>query len=250
MTLPNLLIDNCLFPNDYLYDLENLIWIKSLNNTTNNQTNVPKEFLIGITPIYAYITGKINNLKVKPIGSVIERNKSIGSVESLVHFGTIRSPLRGKIVEINESAVDNPKIVNDSPFGNGWIARLVSFNDFDYANSVKKMEDCKDDLLAQIRKYHVKCFRLFPDFQMFEIGTECSATLAKLEEFMEKSMQKGQVIRLVSDDPTADLELLRWADQNHQEIVEILKEKNMAYSGSENNGNKYLFNIIIRKKVD
>jgi TusA-related sulfurtransferase len=67
---------------------------------------------------------------------------------------------------------------------------------------------------------------------------------------MEKSMQKGQVIRLVSDDPTADLELLRWADQNHQEIVEILKEKNKAYSGSENNGNKYLFNIIIRKKVD
>jgi hypothetical protein len=43
---------------------------------------------------------------------------------------------------------------------------------------------------------------------------------------------------------------LRWADQNHQEIVEILKEKNKAYSSSENNGEINLFNIIIRKKEE
>ena len=67
---------------------------------------------------------------------------------------------------------------------------------------------------------------------------------------MENSMQKGQVIRLVSDDPTADLELVRWADQKKQEIVEILEEKNVAYSASGNNGDKNLFNIIIRKKED
>lgn len=249
MTSNGFLIDNCLFPIDYLYDLENLVWIKFVNKT-NIQTGISNEFLIGITPVYAYITGKITNLKVKPVGSLIERNKSIGSVESLVHFGIIRSPLQGKIVEINERAIDNPKVVNDSPFGNGWIAKIKTTNDRDDTDFAKKIDDCKDDLIAQIRKYHVKCFKLFPDFQMFEIGTECSATLAKLDEFMENSMQKGQVIRLVSDDPTADLELLRWADQNHQEIVEILKEKNKAYSSSENNGDINLFNIIIRKKED
>ena len=102
-------------------------------------------------------------------------------------------------------------------------------------------------MLAQIKKHHVKCFKLFPDFQIFEIGTECSATLAKLDEFMGKSMKNGQVIRLVSDDPTADLELLRWADLNQQEIVEIVKERNSAYLNSESGGNNYLFNIIIRK---
>lgn len=248
-TFSGLLIDNCLFPNDYLYDLENLIWIKFVNET-NRRDDGSKEFLIGITPIYSYITGKINNLRVKPIGSLINRNKSIGSVESLVHFGTIRCPIEGKIVEINEKAIDDPKIINDSPFGNGWIARIMTLNNHIVTDSMKKMEDCKDDLLAQIKKYHVKCFKLFPDFQMFELGTECSATLAKLNEFMEKSMQRGQVIRLVSDDPTADLELLRWAEQNQQEIVEILKEKNKAYTATGNGGSSYLFNIIIRKKID
>jgi glycine cleavage system H protein len=93
----------------------------------------------------------------------------------------------------------------------------------------------------------VKCFKTFPDFQMFELGTECAATLAKLDEFMMKNMRVGHVIRLVSDDPTADLELLRWADQNKQEIIEIVQEKNPAYSSLSNSGNSYLFNIIIKK---
>ena len=243
------MIDNCRFPGDYLYDPENFVWIKFVNGS-NRGYDVSKEFLIGITPVYSYIAGKIIKLKVKPIGSLIERNKSVGSIESLVHFGTIRSPIQGEIKEINYEAIDNPKLVNDYPFGNGWIARIATSSDHQGTAVMKKIEDCKDALLAQINKHHVKCFKLFPDFQMFEIGTECSATLAKLDEFMGKSMQKDQVIRLVSDDPTADLELLRWAEQNQQEIVEVVKEKNSAYLSTGSSGDNYLFNIIIRKKDD
>jgi glycine cleavage system H protein len=96
----------------------------------------------------------------------------------------------------------------------------------------------------------VKCFKSYPDFHLFELGTECSATLAKLDEFMMKNMRIGHVIRLVSDDPTADLELLRWADQNKQEIVEIVQEKNPMQSSLPNASNNYLFNIIIKKIKD
>ena len=65
-----------------------------------------------------------------------------------------------------------------------------------------------------------------------------------------KNMRIGHVIRLVSDDPTADLELLRWADQNKQEIVEIVQEKNPVQSSLPNTSNNYLFNIIIKKIKD
>lgn len=247
MTLTDFMIDNCRFPRDHFYDVENFIWVKFVSEP-NSTYDVPKEFLIGITPVYTYIAGKINSLRVKPIGSLIERNKSIGSIESLVHFGTVRSPIKGEIREINYDAVNNPKIVNDSPFGNGWIAKIVTSDDHNGIATLKKIEDCEEELMAQIKKHHVKCFKLYPDFQMFEIGTECSATLAKLDEFMGKSMQKGQVVRLVSDDPTADLELLRWAELKEQEIVEIVKERNSASLESKSSGNSYLFNIIIRKK--
>ncbi len=225
------------------------MWIKFADRV-NQGKNTEKEFLIGITPVYAYIAGKINNLKLKPIGTLIQKGKSIGSIESLIHFGTLRCPLAGKVTEINQVVIDNPKVINDSPFDYGWLAKITTSENYDDNISLKKIDDCKEELLSQIRKYHVKCFKLFPDFQIYEIGTECAATLAKLDEFMDKSMQKGQVVRLVSDDPTADLELLRWAEQNQEEIVEIIREKNNALISSQTNNNNYLFNIVIRKKKD
>lgn len=268
MPEPDIKIDNCSFPSDCLYDLENLIWIrfldenkyKSENNNEKdnedesklkkNQKKNMRKFVIGITPIYSYLTGKLTDLKLKNINTLVEKNKSIASVSSIKHFGTVRTPLSGKIVAINTELTRYPKIVNDSPFGKGWIAKVETDCELDYStkNNLKTIQDCRGDLVEQVKRYNVKCFKAFPDYQMFELGTECSATLAKLDEFMDKSMIRGDVVRLVSDDPTADLELISWAERNRQEIVEIVKEKNPV--ASNNQANSLLFNIIIKKKYD
>jgi glycine cleavage system H protein len=71
-----------------------------------------------------------------------------------------------------------------------------------------------------------------------------------LSEFMINNMRIGHVMRLVSDDPTADLELQRWADQNKQEIVEIVQEINPVQSSLSKSSNTSLFNIIIKKIKD
>jgi TusA-related sulfurtransferase len=68
---------------------------------------------------------------------------------------------------------------------------------------------------------------------MFEIGVECSATLAKLDELLAK-ISTGEVIHLVSDDPTADLEMIRWSEDKGQSLLEIKREAN-------------LFHFIVRK---
>lgn len=261
-------IDNCSFPSDCLYDLENLTWIRFLdedNNESENKSEIDNEgesrnkksqkknmrkFVIGITPIYSYLAGKLTDLKLKNINTLVEKNKSVASLSSIKHFGTVRTPFAGKIVAINPELTRFPKIVNDSPFGKGWIAKVETDGEIDHSsrNNLKTIQDCRDDLEEQIKRYNVKCFKAFPDFQMFELGTECSATLAKLDEFMGKSMIGGDVIRLVSDDPTADLELMSWAERNKQEIVEIVKEKNPV--ASNNQANSLLFNIIIKKIYD
>jgi glycine cleavage system H protein len=68
---------------------------------------------------------------------------------------------------------------------------------------------------------------------MFEIGVECAATLTKLDELLAR-VETGQVVHLVSDDATADLEIIRWSEQTGQSLVELRKEGN-------------LFHFIIRK---
>jgi glycine cleavage system H protein len=242
-------IENCVFPINYFYDLDNFTWIK-ITDKPDDKRNDLNQVLVGITPVYSYITGRILKFKIKPVGTDIIRNRSLGTIESLNHFGIIRSPISGNIVEINQEIIDNPKIVNDSPFERGWIAKIKTKDNLESLESIKTIEECKYEIESQIKKFNVKCFKSFPDFQMFELGTECSATLAKLDEFIVKNMRIGHVIRLVSDDPTADLELLRWADQNKQEIVEIVQEKNPVQFSIPNSSNNYLFNIIIKKIRD
>ena len=242
-------IENCIFPTNYFYDLDNFTWIKSIDMPDDKRNDV-KLVLLGITPVYSYITGRILKFKTKPVGTDIIRNRSLITVESLNHFGIIRSSVSGNIVEINQEIIHNPKVVNDSPFERGWIAKIKTKDNLESLDSIKTIDECKDEMESQIKKFNVKCFKSFPDFHMFELGTECSATLAKLDEFMVKNMRIGHVIRLVSDDPTADLELLRWADQNKQEIIEIVQEKNPIQSSLQNSGNNYLFNIIIKKIKD
>jgi len=242
-------IENCVFPVNYFYDLDNFTWVKSIEKPDDKKNDV-KQVLVGITPVYSYIAGKILKFKTKPVGTEIVRNKSLGTIESLNHFGIIRSPVSGNIVETNQEIIDNPKIVNDSPFERGWIAKIKTKDNLESLESIRTIEECKFEIESQIKKFNVKCFKSFPDFHMFEVGTECSATLAKLDEFMVKNMRIGHVIRLVSDDPTADLELLRWANQNKQEIIEIVQEKNPVQSALPNSSNNYLFNIIIKKIKD
>ena len=89
-------------------------------NLSNEYTIVK----VGIMPILSYITGNIKKIKLKSIGEIVIKGKSIGTIESLSYFGVIRSPISGKIIEINNDLSSNPKRVNESPFESGWIAKI------------------------------------------------------------------------------------------------------------------------------
>jgi TusA-related sulfurtransferase len=69
----------------------------------------------------------------------------------------------------------------------------------------------------------VRCFKAYPDHEMYELGTECAATLTKLDELLTK-IDIGEIVYLASDDITADLELTRWSKENSQSILDIRKE--------------------------
>jgi TusA-related sulfurtransferase len=81
----------------------------------------------------------------------------------------------------------------------------------------------------------VRCFKAYPDHEMFEIGVECAAVIVRLNELMETS-EKGVVVHVVSDDPTAYVEMERWVDQTNNELVDWRTEGN-------------LFHFIVRKTL-
>jgi glycine cleavage system H protein len=210
-------IDNCSFPEDLLYDTENFVW-------TGNQE---KTVTIGITTIMASIAGKLSRIKLKPVGTKLEKGTSCGFLESAKYFGAVRTPISGTIIQVNKSLMVKPKLANDSPYTEGWFVKIEP-SDMEDLKALETIENCHDKMSLAIQKLRVRCFAAFPDHEMFEIGVECSATLAKLDELIEK-IPAGEVIHLVSDDPTADLEMLRWSEEREQSLLEMRNEGNLFH---------------------
>lgn len=209
-----MIINNCNFPDNLLYDPDNFVWID-----TSNSDSVK----IGITPIYSSISGKLKTIKLKKKDIFIEKGKSLGSIESLKYFGIVRSPVSGKINEINLSVLSKPKQVNDSPYDLGWLVKIVPSNLKKDLNYLKSIDKCHVQFKTLIDGFHVRCFKAYPDYEMYELGTECAATLAKLDDLLTQ-VNIGEIVYLASDDITADLELSRWAKERSQSILEVRKE--------------------------
>jgi glycine cleavage system H protein len=210
-------IGNCSFPEDLLYDAENFIWV----------SNKEKSVTIGITAIMASIAGRLSSIKLKPVGTKLEKGKSCGTLESAKYFGVVRTPVSGIIVQVNKSLMNKPKLANDFPYAEGWFVK-IELSDMEDLKALETIENCHDKMSIAIQKLRVRCFAAFPDHEMFEIGVECSATLAKLDELIEK-VPAGEVIHLVSDDPTADLEMSRWSEERGQSLLEIKNEGNLLH---------------------
>jgi glycine cleavage system H lipoate-binding protein len=187
-----------------------------------------------VTPILISLAGKLTKIKLKEIGTIIEKSKSVGSIESLRYFGMVRCPIKGEIVEVNNTLTDNPKTVNDFPYNEGWFVKIKIQNsdssiDSELKNDcLKFIDECHDEIKKIMEKLHVRCFSAFPDYEMFEIGVECAATLTKLDELIGK-INMGNVVHVVSDDTSADLEMIRWSEERGQDLLESRKEANLFH---------------------
>lgn len=220
-------ICHCEFPEGILYDLDNFVWLKRSDDDQYVVT-------LGVTPILISLAGKLTKIKLKEIGTIIEKSKSVGSIESLRYFGMVRCPVKGKIIEVNNRLTDNPKTVNDFPYNEGWFVKIKIQNSDSSIDSelnsdcLKFIDECHDEIKKIMEKLHVRCFSAFPDYEMFEIGVECAATLTKLDELIGK-INMGNVVHVVSDDTSADLEMIRWSEERGQDLLESRKEGNLFH---------------------
>jgi len=214
-----LIIGNCRFSDDVLYDLDSNTWVAF--GPDGGAT-------VGINTILAWQGGPFTSVTFKQVGATIERGKSLGAVESPRHFETVRSPISGRVVSFNESLAGNPKLLNSDPYARGWFARLEPLRREEDSLALKSAAQARAGLQAKIAELRVRCFAEFPDHEMYEIGTECSAVLVRLNEVLAAS-PVGTVVHLVSDDPTSELEMLRWSEVTGNQVLESRREGSLAH---------------------
>jgi glycine cleavage system H lipoate-binding protein/TusA-related sulfurtransferase len=212
-------IDYCEFPEDVLYDLDNYVWVRQVSED---------RVRLGITSVHAALAGKLSMVKLKPTGLLLRRTQSVASIESVRYFGVVRTPLTGALASVNAKLEAEPKIANDAPYTIGWFAEIDSKLDPNEMGSLVDLKTAQDRLRAQARELRVRCFKAFPDYEMWEIGVECAAVLVRLNELMERC-KVNEVVHVVSDDPTADIEMERWSDQTGQAVLESRIEGKLTH---------------------
>ena len=94
-------------------------WLKLLEND---------EALVGITDFAQQSLGDITYVEIPTDGDSFETGASFGVVESVKAASDLYMPVDAEIVEGNQALEDAPEVVNQSPFEEGWIAKIKLTN--------------------------------------------------------------------------------------------------------------------------
>ena len=82
------------------------------------------EAFVGITDYAQSELGEIVFVDVDTVGETIGQGDVFGSVEAVKTVSDLNMPVTGEIVEFNEALNDQPEVVNNDPYGEGWMIRI------------------------------------------------------------------------------------------------------------------------------
>ncbi len=79
---------------------------------------------IGITEFAQGELGDIVFVELEDVGFDFSQDDTFGTVEAVKTVSELFAPVDGEIVELNEELEDNPELVNDDPYGAGWMIKI------------------------------------------------------------------------------------------------------------------------------
>lgn len=89
---------------------------------------------VGITDYAAEKLGDVVYVDLPKVGSKIEAGKVVGEIESTKSVGELFAPVSGVVVESNSAVVETPELVNEDPFGAGWMIKVEVEDESQFAS--------------------------------------------------------------------------------------------------------------------
>ncbi len=122
------------FPNDLKYTTDHE-WIKVEGNIGT----------IGITDFAQSELGDIVYVEVENLDSTFKQNQNFGSIDAVKTVSELFMPLSGNIIEVNQEVVEQAEIINQEPYGKGWIIKMEIIN----------LDELKTLLTSEAYKIHI-----------------------------------------------------------------------------------------------
>jgi glycine cleavage system H protein len=115
-----------MYPTDYLYSREHE-WVRVEDDTC----------IIGITEFAQQELGEVVFVELPEIGQVFDANDELGTIESVKAVAEVYTPVAGEVVEVNDTVVDDPELLNEDPHGEGWLVKVRFSSASDLKNLMK-----------------------------------------------------------------------------------------------------------------
>lgn len=83
------------------------------------------EAVLGITWHAQDALGEVVHFEPPEQGAAVAAGESYGEVESVKAVSDLISPLSGEVIEVNAAVVDAPELINEAPYGDGWLIKIA-----------------------------------------------------------------------------------------------------------------------------
>lgn len=110
------IVHSCILPLDLYYRVESHQWVR---------VEADGSVRLGYTDVAQTVAGRILQVTFRPTGRHYARDATVAVVESAKWLGAYRTPIAGVLLETNTALLENPELVNRSPYRRGWLVRLA-----------------------------------------------------------------------------------------------------------------------------
>ena len=100
------------------YDPKEHFWIKISDDHAR----------IGMSPLIQETSGAFVAIEMNSREMNLNKGESFGTIEAEKHVGPLKIPLTGKITNINDDVIENPRLINYDPYGDGWLIEMELTN--------------------------------------------------------------------------------------------------------------------------
>jgi glycine cleavage system H protein len=144
------IINGCELPENLLYYLEGnqMTWIRVEGELAT----------VGLTDPAQTRAGKILHVRMRSPGTQRESNKPLATIESGKWAGPVMSPVAGVVEKVNEKLDATPSLINEDPYGEGWISQIRFSNQAQLSSLLKGGEALKryQEILT---RENIRCIR-------------------------------------------------------------------------------------------
>lgn len=118
--------EDVFLPDEFYYDKKDHLWAKIEGG--EGRSTAAHLVRVGLDVFGQKAAGTAAYVKLLPSGKMVSKGRSFGSLEAGKYIGPLKAPVGGKIAEVNQEVLDNPRYVNTDPYGKGWFVVIEPNN--------------------------------------------------------------------------------------------------------------------------